>query len=65
MVRESGMVVIHTAIFKRDNHKDLLAQGTLLDGRVVCGRMDRCIYMVESLCCHTRTICMLIQLCSK
>ena len=27
-----------------------------LDGRGVCGRMDTCIHMAESLCCSPETI---------
>ena len=59
---------VYTAIFKMDNQQGPTAQHRelcsmfcgSLDGRGVCGRMDTCIYMVESLCCPPETITTLL-----
>ena len=58
----------HTAVFNREKqrgpagqHRELcsVSRGSL-DGRGVWGRMDMCICMVDSLCCPTETITLLI-----
>ena len=60
---------LHTAIFKMNNHKDLLystwnsAQCYVpawMEVRVVWGRMDTCMCMAESLCCPPETITTLL-----
>ena len=54
---------VHIAIFKIDNqqeppvqHRELCSMlcGSLF-GRVVCGRMDTCVFMAESFCCPPET----------
>ena len=68
IVKDSGKVIYLLLYLKWDNHRKTycITHGTLLS--IMClpewegawGKMDKCMFMVESLCCASETITALL-----